>query len=138
MTSSTIQASPTRRWLSALGRWAFVAPVLILNLIVVVIPSVAGLAVAFTDWSGIGAAHYIGLENFERLFEDDVFFKAIKNNLIWTVMFLTIPVSLGLLGAYMLSGIKRGQMVFRIVYFTCYSLKTLITYLNLALFKAPV
>jgi raffinose/stachyose/melibiose transport system permease protein len=117
---------PTRNWLGVAGRWAFVAPVLILNLVVVVIPSIIGLAVAFTDWSGIGTAHFIGLDNFTKLFSDDTFFRALKNNLIWTGLFLTIPVSLGLLGAYMLAGIKRGQMIFRVIYFIPYVMASVV------------
>jgi raffinose/stachyose/melibiose transport system permease protein len=86
----------------------------------VIIPSIAGLAMAFTDWSGIGSMKFVGLANFQKLFQDPVFFKALSHNLIWTVFFLTVPVALGLLGAYMLSGIKRGQMFFRVAYFIPY------------------
>ena len=107
------------RW-SGLGRWMFIVPLLLLNLTVIVGPSVAGLAVAFTDWSGIGAMQFIGLANFRRLFQDPIFFKALTNNLIWTLIFLTVPVSLGLLGAYMLTGVKRGQMLLRVTYFIPY------------------
>lgn len=101
----------------ALSRWAFILPVLILNLIVVIIPSVVGLAVAFTDWSGYNVPNFVGLTNFDRLFHDDVFFLALKNNLIWTALFLTVPIAFGLMGAYILSTIKKGQMVFRVIYF---------------------
>ena len=107
------------RW-SGLGRWMFIVPLLLLNLTVIVGPSMAGLAVAFTDWSGIGAMQFVGLANFRRLFQDPIFFKALTNNLIWTLIFLTVPVSLGLLGAYMLTGVKRGQMVLRVTYFIPY------------------
>jgi raffinose/stachyose/melibiose transport system permease protein len=100
--------------------WLFVAPILVLNLIVIVIPSIVGLAMAFTDWSGIGSMEFIGLANFRELFQDRVFFKALTHNLTWTLFFLTVPVALGLLGAYLLSGIKRGQMFFRVVYFIPY------------------
>ena len=117
---------PTKPWWDGLGRWAFIAPVLILNLVVIVIPSITGLAVAFTDWSGIGAMKFIGLANFQQLWQDDVFFKALTNNLIWTVIFLTVPVALGLLGAYMLSGVKHGQMLFRVVYFIPYVLASVV------------
>ena len=107
----------SRPGLASLGRWAFLLPVLILNFIVVIIPSVTGLAVAFTDWTGYNTPSFIGLQNFERLFRDGVFFVALKNNLVWTALFLTVPIAFGLMGAYILSTIKRGQMFFRVVYF---------------------
>lgn len=108
---------PKVPWTSVIGRWAFLWPILALNLIVIVIPSIAGLGIAFTEWSGYGQPQFIGLENFETLLEDDVFFKALGNNIVWTAIFLTIPIFMGLLGAYLLAGIKRGQMFFRVLYF---------------------
>ena len=53
-----------------LGRWAFVIPVLTINMIVVIIPSVIGLGIAFTDWTGYNVPNFIGLDNFQRLFQD--------------------------------------------------------------------
>jgi len=121
MTATTLKHEAARaQRRQQIGGWLFVVPVLVLNLIVIVIPSIAGLAMAFTDWSGIGSMNFIGLANFEKLFQDQVFFKALTHNLIWTLFFLIVPVILGLLGAYLLSGIKRGQMFFRVVYFIPY------------------
>ncbi len=117
---------PARRRLEAVGRWAFLVPVLLLNLIVILIPSVAGLAVAFTDWSGIGELNFIGLGNFEKLLRDGVFFRALGNNLVWTLIFLIAPVALGLLGAYLLAGIKRGQMVLRVLFFIPYVMASVV------------
>lgn len=104
-----------------IGGWLFVAPVLLLNLVIIVIPSFIGLAMAFTDWSGVGGnINFIGLANFQELLQDRIFFKALTNNLLWTLFFLIVPVALGLLGAYLLAGIKRGQMFFRVAYFVPY------------------
>ncbi|MBK8025095.1 MAG: sugar ABC transporter permease [Chloroflexi bacterium] len=129
MTSSVEAAAgrPKSRRLDSLGRWAFVFPVIFLNLVVVVIPSIAGLAVAFTDWTGYNVPSFIGLANFQRLFQDDIFFLALKNNLVWTAMFLTAPILVGLMGAYILSTIKRGQMIFRVMYFIPYVVASVVT-----------
>lgn len=128
----TMEAVPTpqikpKRQYAALGRWAFLLPVLILNLFVVVIPSIAGLAVAFTDWTGYNVPSFIGLENFQRLLQDDIFFLALRNNLIWTAMFLTFPIAIGLMGAYILSTIKTGQMIFRVMYFIPYVIASVVS-----------
>ena len=109
-----------------LGRWAFMWPMLALNLIVIVIPSLAGLGIAFTEWSGYGQPVFIGLENFETLLDDPVFFKALGNNIVWTAVFLTIPIFMGLLGAYLLAGIKRGQMILRVLYFIPFVLASVV------------
>lgn len=129
MTDSTKVAimhhKPSR--LEGLGRWAFILPVLIINLVVVVIPSIAGLGVAFTDWTGYNSPSFVGLANFQRLFNDDVFFLALKNNLVWTAMFLTAPIAVGLMGAYILSTVKKGQMIFRVLYFIPYVVASVVS-----------
>ncbi len=126
LTAAEAQQPKPRRF-NGLGRWAFVLPVLILNLIVVVIPSITGLAVAFTDWTGYNIPSFVGLKNFERLFQDEIFFLALRNNLTWTLMFLTAPIAVGLLGAYILSTIKRGQMFFRVMYFIPYVVASVVS-----------
>jgi raffinose/stachyose/melibiose transport system permease protein len=113
------------RW-EPLARWAFILPVLLLNLIVIGIPSVLGLLYSLTEWSGYGDPVFVGLANFEKLFADNIFFKSLGNNLLWTVFFLTVPVAFGLLGAYLLSGIKRGQMFFRMTYFIPYVIASVV------------
>ena len=128
MSQSTqmVASKSKNNWKNELGRWGFLLPVLILNLIIVVIPSIAGLAVAFTNWTGYGVPEFVGLENFQRLFQDDIFFKALRNNLTWTVLFLTVPIAVGLLGAYMLSSIKKGQMFFRVAFFIPYVIASVV------------
>lgn len=118
--SQPVKVKQGQSFWPTLGRWSFILPLLILNLIIVIIPSVFGLLLAFTDWSGYGPINFIGLDNFSKLFQDAIFFKSLSNNLIWTALFLTVPIAVGLLGAYMLSGIKRGQILFRVIFFLPY------------------
>jgi len=120
------QTKPSKSFREIMGRWSFVIPVLSINMIVVIIPSVIGLAIAFTDWTGYNVPSFVGLENFQRLSQDEIFFKALKNNLIWTAIFLTIPITVGLLGAYILSTIKKGQMFFRVAYFIPYVIASVV------------
>jgi len=87
---------------------------------------VIGLFVAFTNWTGYGSMDFVGLANFRHLFQDDIFFRALKNNLVWTGIFLTVPVAVGLLGAYLLSSIKRGQMFFRVAFFIPYVIASVV------------
>ena len=96
------------------------APVLFLNFTVIILPSAFSIYYAFTKWSGLGTPEFIGLENFQRLVQDRVFFTALSHNIIWTVLFLTLPVGMGLMGAFLLAGIKRGQMFFRVAFFLPY------------------
>ncbi|MBL6674736.1 MAG: sugar ABC transporter permease [Alphaproteobacteria bacterium] len=104
----------------------FVLPVVSLHLLVVAFPSFSSLALSVTDWNGFGKIKYVGFENFEELFDDRVFKKAIKHNLIWTIFFLTVPIAIALLGAYLLTGIKRFQLFYRLVFFFPYILASIV------------
>jgi raffinose/stachyose/melibiose transport system permease protein len=106
-----------RRHLTA---WLFMVPLLVVNVLVILGPSVATVYFSFTEWSGIGPAEFVGLENYRELLADGGFWQAMWHNVVWTFLFLTVPIAMGLLGAFLLSQIKRFQLFFRIVYFIPY------------------
>jgi raffinose/stachyose/melibiose transport system permease protein len=108
--------------------WLFVVPILLIHVIVMIGPSLSAFYYALTDWSGIGKANFIGLDNFRRLlFEDMAFRQAFRNNLLWLSLFLTIPFAIALLAASLLAPIRRGGMVFRTALFIPYILPSVIT-----------
>jgi len=108
--------------------WLFIAPITILYIMVVLGPSITAIGFSLTDWSGIGQAEFIGLENFRQLiFEDGNFRLAFKNNLVWMAFFLTIPFILALLASSMLAPIRRGAMFFRSALFIPYILPSVVT-----------
>jgi raffinose/stachyose/melibiose transport system permease protein len=69
--------------------WLFILPILLLYMMVVIGPSLFAIGYSLTDWSGIGDAEFIGLENFRKLFFDDPTFRdAFSNNVVWLAFFL--------------------------------------------------
>jgi raffinose/stachyose/melibiose transport system permease protein len=117
------QSLQRRRGLIA---WAFMLPFLAISAFVVLGPSLSSFYYSLTDWTGLGAAHFIGLANFQQLLTDADFHKAILYNLFWMAWFLTIPMALGLFGAFLLSQIKRFQMFFRAAYFVPYIIASVV------------
>jgi raffinose/stachyose/melibiose transport system permease protein len=108
--------------------WLFVLPILLINALVIVGPSLGAIYYSMTRWTGVGAAEFIGLENFRRLLFDDPSYRvAFRNNLVWLLMFLTVPISMALAAASLLAPIRRGAMVFRIALFIPYVLPSVIT-----------
>ena len=97
--------------------WYFLFPVTFIHLFVIGVPSILSLALCLTDWRGLGEINYIGFDNFIELFDDRYFKKAIYHNIIWTFAFLTVPVAVALTCAYLLTGIKKGQIFFRLAFF---------------------
>ena len=80
----------------AIVPWLFLLPILLLNAVVVLGPAISSVYYSLTDWSGLGRANFIGLENFRRLFFVDPAFKgAFRNNLVWLAIFLTVPIPWG-------------------------------------------
>lgn len=110
----------TRRRKYRLIAWAFMLPFFLVNFVVILGPSLSTFYYAFTDWSGVGPAHFIGLANFEQLLHDADFHQAVIYNLLWVGMFLTVPIAMGLLGAFLLAQIKHFQLLFRAIYFIPY------------------
>jgi raffinose/stachyose/melibiose transport system permease protein len=100
--------------------WLFMLPLLVVNVLVILGPSVATIYYSFTEWSGLGPAEFVGLQNYRDILSDGDFYVAMWHNVLWTVIFLTVPISMGLLGAFLLSQIARFQMFFRVAYFIPY------------------
>nr|WP_272214450.1 hypothetical protein [Marinicella sp. W31]MDC2880060.1 hypothetical protein [Marinicella sp. W31] len=91
----------------------YVIPTLLINIVIIAIPALLTIMLAFFDWDGISAPQFVGLGNFLALWSDGVFWIALRNNLIWTLIFLTIPIGMGLLAATMMLVARRGSNFFR-------------------------
>ena len=107
--------------------YAFLAPLLVVTGVVIAIPAALSIWYSFTDWTGLGPAKFVGLDNYRRLLGDPEFHNAVWHNLVWTLYFLTVPIAMGLFGAFLLSRIQRYQMLFRVVYFIPYVVATVVS-----------
>ena len=107
----------------SLKYYLLVSPALLLSMSIILIPALLTAYVAFTDWNGVSSdPNWIGVENFQDLFGDKVFWKALSNNVRWTVLFLTIPVFIGLLTAMLLLRRKRGRTAYQLIFLFPYVL----------------
>ncbi|MCZ3376873.1 carbohydrate ABC transporter permease [Rhizobium sp. AG207R] len=105
----------------------YLVPTMIINIIIVLIPALLTVALAFCNWDGISPPTFAGLDNFRALAGDRVFWLALGNNIIWTIVFLTVPILMGLLAASMLLIVRRGSNFFQVVYFLPVVIATAIT-----------
>lgn len=97
--------------------WLFLLPALVLNVIVMLIPSVFTVFLSFTEWNGLGMPKVIGAGNFTDFFSQRNFFIAITNTLKWLLFFLTVPFIMSLLMAVILLFKKRSRTFFQSVFF---------------------
>lgn len=105
----------------------FLAPLLIVNVLVIAGPALTSVAYSFTDWDGINPPSFVGWDNYAALAGDEAFVSALGHNLLWTLFFLTVPMSMGLLGAYLLSRIRRGRLLFQTLFFIPYVVATVVS-----------
>jgi raffinose/stachyose/melibiose transport system permease protein len=73
-------------------------PALLIYALFVFVPVVWSAYYGFFNWSGIGEAKYIGLQNYTEIIRDPIFWRALKNNIIFVLasVFGQIPIALAL------------------------------------------
>lgn len=107
--------------------WTFMLPLITINALVVLGPSLSALYYSFTDWNGVGDAQWIGLANYTELVGDSQFRNALWHNVLWMAFFLIVPMTMGLFGAFALTRIRRFRLLFRVAYFVPYIVATVVT-----------
>jgi raffinose/stachyose/melibiose transport system permease protein len=95
----------------------FALPAMLVYLVVVIYPSLAGAVYAFTDWSGVGGASFVGLDNFQRIFTDDQSFGALRNTVLLTVFIVVVQNAVGLALALGVHSRIKSKYVLRTVFF---------------------
>lgn len=91
----------------------FLAPSLGGLFMFILYPLVTSFGIAMTDWTLPRQPNFIGLENFQRLFNDPNFWNAVKNTLIFIALYVPSVFVLGLVLALFLNQKVRGMMVVR-------------------------
>ena len=100
---------------------AFVLPAIIIHAAIVTSPSLSTVYMSFFEWNGLGNASFIGFDNFIELFtKDNVFWVAVKNNLLWALIFITVPIIIAVPIASVLRKVGHGQMLYRTLFFLPY------------------
>ncbi|GAA1012612.1 sugar ABC transporter permease [Acrocarpospora pleiomorpha] len=98
--------------------WLFALPALAVYVAFLVYPALSSLWFSFTDWDGLSPAYnVVGLDNYTRMLSDPVVLTAGKNNLIWSVVTIVFPVTIGLALALLLNGKARGKPVLRLIFY---------------------
>ena len=92
-------------------------PSLIIYIGVAILPIILSLYYSLFNWDGISAKVFIGLDNFGDIFQDDIFWLSVKNNVIIMLTGLIGQLPLGLLLALLLNRSLKGNGFFRTVGF---------------------
>jgi len=95
-----------------------IAPALIINMLIMLGPALFTVVLAFYRWDGASTPVFVGFDNFVSLLGDRAFWSALQNNLLWTAIFLTVPVAIALVAGTLLLTVRKGTMLFQLIFFT--------------------
>ena len=99
--------------------WAglFLAPNFILVMLFTFIPALGGLALSTAEWDVFSAPKFVGMENYVDLVDDDDFWIALRNTVVYTVTTVPVSIILSLALAIVLNQRLPGTLVFRTIFF---------------------
>ncbi|MFF4360441.1 carbohydrate ABC transporter permease [Streptomyces sp. NPDC001604] len=117
--ASDVSASPPRRRSKyTLAPLVLIAANVVLFSLFFVWPAVIGLVYSFTNYTGVGAFQFIGLDNYHNLFGDSTFYDALTRTLLYTVLFVPLNFALSLLAANLVvNKHAKGASVARVIFF---------------------
>lgn len=106
--------------------WVFVAPSLLAIGLFFAIPVIAALALSLTDFDIYALAdlhnlRFVGLQNYERLLTNPLFWGAMKNTLVFSVVGVPLSIAASLAAAVILNArVVKWRPLWRVMFFAPY------------------
>lgn len=97
--------------------YLLVLPYLLHFALFVAFPVIFSVILTFHDWNIISPMKFVGFSNFEKLFQDRYFFKAILNTLLFLVIHIPLQIIIALALAVTLNSNIRFRAFFRGAFF---------------------
>ena len=119
--SDALAIAPIRRRApvgEALAGLMLTLPAAIAFLLLLLLPTLAAIVLAFTDYElGAPSLAWIGLGNFAELWDDRGFRQSLRNTLVYTA--IVVPASIGgaLALALLIEALTKGRALYRAVFF---------------------
>jgi len=87
---------------------AILAPIFIFLIVFSVLPVVLGLVISLFDYKMLAPTQpFVGLDNIIRMFSDSIFFKALKNTIVFVVVTVSLNIIVTLILAQSICSMKR-------------------------------
>jgi ABC-type sugar transport system permease subunit len=96
--------------------YLYLVPMVVLVGVFLLYPAADTVWTSLTDSTGLGSAHFIGVDNYVNLIHDSAFKTSFVNTLYWVGGVLLLQVGLGLLMALVLSSTALGKALKGIFY----------------------
>jgi raffinose/stachyose/melibiose transport system permease protein len=129
------RARVARKWVTIA---LFLAPALALYCLLVVAPIFQAFHYSGYKWNGLSSpTNFVGLDNFKRAFQDDVFRGALKHNAIIIVLSLAVQLPFALGIAWILNQRLKGRALLRVLFFAPFVLSEVVAAVVWSLMLQP-
>ena len=119
-----------------LAPWLFLAPGIFMFALYVIMPVFQSIDISFYAWDGLGEKEYVGLDNYVELMDDEAFYTALQNNIIWLVLYM-LAVPAGLFVALFLNQTVRGIRIYKSLFFFPFVISQVVVGLVFSWFYDP-
>jgi trehalose/maltose transport system permease protein len=109
--------------------WLFLVPMIVALLLVAAWPLIRTIVFSFTDanLSNLSAWKFIGLANYQYLFEDPLWWKVVGNTLFFTVVSVALETALGMIIALTLNAHMPGRGLLRAAVLIPWAIPTVVS-----------
>ena len=111
------QAAKRNRFRRNVLPYLVVSPYLVHLGLFVLFPVIFSIVLTFHKWNIISPMEYVGLDNFARLFQDRLFWRALLNTLFFLVIHIPLQIVIALALAYFLNQKLFARGFFRASFF---------------------
>jgi len=106
-----------KRLRRALIGYGFMLPALLLIGLFTLLPFVQGVVLSFQSWDGVGATAFVGINNYQRVFADNIFWASMANVAKFGLIGFLLGNALSLALAVAVNANPIGRTFYRIVYY---------------------
>lgn len=104
-----------------LTAYLMLLPTLVLTAVFIIYPVIDSFLISFYKWDMLSATKpFVGLRNYQHIFADPLFRRALINTVLYVVLFVPIVLIVGLLAAVLLNSKVRLLAAFRAAFFVPY------------------
>ena len=118
--AKTMDRPVTSSWASIrndLVAYAFMAPYLVLFILFLLLPAIVGVYASFTKWGIIGEPQWVGLRNYDKLINSEIFIESLQNTLYFVILAAIPLIVLGFLLALLVHQKLRFRNIARAIVF---------------------
>jgi multiple sugar transport system permease protein len=101
----------------AVTGYLFIAPAMLIFAVFTLLPVLIALYLSFTNYDVFTKMDWIGIANYQDVFDDEYFWRALNNTVVYTAVSVPLSMAIGLGIALLLNQKLRGLGIYRTVYY---------------------